>query len=204
QDTVRFEMLEHFGAFPTESSHHMSEYVPYFRTDEATIEAMTGERRAHRMPTATYLEGWTEKTRRHEAEAVDPDELAVERSHEYASRIVHSMETGEPRRLNLNVRNHTAIRNLPEDALVEVPCLVDGTGVHPCEVGDLPAHLAALNRSNVAVQEQAVRAALDGDRAAVHRAVKLDPLTGACLTLDEAAEMTEELLAANADYLPFD
>jgi len=205
RDTVRFEVFEHFDGFATESSHHLSEYLPYFRTDPETIAELTGTDYAERMPTATYLEGWTERTRRLEAEGppFDPEAATIERSEEYAARIVHSMETGEVRRLNLNVRNDAgAIANLPDDACVEVPCLVDGTGVHPCTVGDLPPQLAALCRSNVAVQERTVTAALEGDRDAAHQAVKLDPLTAAELTLAEIHEMTEDLIEANAAYLP--
>jgi alpha-galactosidase len=204
QDTVRFEMLRHFGAFPTESSHHVSEYVPYFRTDPATIEAMSGEGYAGRMATGTYLRGWTARAEDRDAGVdVDLDSVGVERSEEYASRLIHSVETDTPRRLNLNVPNATgAVGNLPAEACVEVPCLVDGGGVHPCTVGDLPAELAALDRRLLTVAELTVRAALDGDREAVHRAVKLDPLTAAACTLDEIHEMTEELLAANEAYLP--
>ncbi|MFB6075421.1 MAG: alpha-galactosidase [Haloarculaceae archaeon] len=205
RDTVRFEMFDHFGAFATESSHHLSEYVPYFRTDPGTIEAMTGTGYAERMATATYLEGWRERIERLEAEGppFDPEAATVERSDEYGARVIHSMETGEVRKLNLNVPNEAgAVANLPEEALVEVPCLVDGTGVHPCAVGELPPQLAALCRSNVAVQERAVTGALEGDREAAHQAVKLDPLTAAELTLDEIHEMTEELIAANEAWLP--
>lgn len=205
RDTVRFEMLEHFGGFITESSHHLSEYVPYFRTDEDTIEEMAGEGYAERMGTATYLEGW--KARSKERDAPEHDvalsELEIERSEEYASRLIHSFETGEPRRLNLNVPNRTgAISNLPREACVEVPCLVDGTGVHPCSVGELPPRMAALDRTQIAVQERAVTGALENDREAIHQAIKLDPLTSAVLTLDEAHEMTEELIEANREYLP--
>jgi alpha-galactosidase len=205
KDTVRFEMMRHFGAFCTESSHHLSEYVPYFRTEQETIEEMAGDGYAERMPTATYLEGWKARSKeRDEPEHdVDLSELEVERSEEYASRLIHSLETGEPRRLNLNVPNDGgAIANLPKDACVEVPCLVDGTGIRPCVVGDLPPQLAALDRSQIAVQERTVTGALENDREAVHQAIKLDPLTAATLTLEEVHEMTEELLEANGEYLP--
>lgn len=141
KDTVRFEMMRHFGAFITESSHHLSEYVPYFRTDQETIEEMVGEEYAERMPTASYLEGWKARSKERDAPEpdVDPAELEIERSEEYTSRLIHSLETGEPRRLNLNVPNADgAITNLPREACVEVPCLVDGTGIRPCTVGDLP------------------------------------------------------------------
>lgn len=206
QDTVRFELMKHFGAFPTESSHHASEYLPYFRTDEATIEEMSGTGMAGRMPTATYLEGWLDSTDKGEQdleELYDPEQLGVSRSPEYPGQIVHSMETDTVRRMNINVRNtNEAIANLPATACVEVPCLVDGTGIHPCTVGELPSQLAALNRSNIHVQEHAVKAAIEGDREAVYHALQLDPLTSAVLTLPEIREMTDELLAANAAYLP--
>jgi alpha-galactosidase len=205
QDTVRFEMLRHFGAFPTESSHHMSEYVPYFRTDPETIDAMDGERYAERMQTATYLRGWTARADERDDPTIseDLDAVGVERSEEYASRLVHAIETDTARRFNLTVPNETgAIGNLSTDGCVEVPCLVDGSGVHPCSVGDLPVELAAFDRQHLAVYELVVRAALDNDREALHRAVKLDPLTGAACTLDEIHEMTEELVAANSQYLP--
>jgi alpha-galactosidase len=205
RDTVRFEMLKHFGAFVTESSHHVSEYLPYFRTDEETIAAMHGEGYAERMPTATYLEGWTARSASRDEPTIDEplDEVGVERSEEYASRLIHSIETDSPRRFNLNVSNETgAIANLPDDACVEVPCVVDGAGVRPCSVGELPTELAGFDRRHVAVYELAVGAALENDREKLHRAVKLDPLTGAACTLDEIHEMTEELLDANEAYLP--
>ena len=205
RDTVRFEMLEHFGYFPTESSHHMSEYVPYFRTDADTIEAMTGTDHAERMPTATYLEGWTERSAKRDDPDldVDLDSVGAERSEEYASRLVHSVETDTPRRMNLNVSNETgAVGNLPGNVCVEVPVLVDGTGVTPCSVGDLPTSVAAFPRQHATVYRLAVEGALEGDREKVHRAVKHDPLTAAACTLDEIHEMTEELIEANETYLP--
>ncbi|OVE84118.1 alpha-glucosidase/alpha-galactosidase [Natronolimnobius baerhuensis] len=205
KDTVRFELLDHFGAFVTESSHHNSEYHPYFRTDSESIEQLAGTNYAGRMPTATYLEGWLERSEeRDNAHAeFDPEDVSIERSEEYASRLIHSLETGTPRRLNLNVDNEAGhIQNLRSDACVEVPCLVDGTGVHPCSVGTLPPQLAALNRTNVNVQRLAVKGALEGNRDAIHQAVTLDPLTAATLSLEEIHEMTEELLEANDAYLP--
>ena len=205
RDTVRFEMLKHFGYFPTESSHHMSEYVPYFRTDEETIEDMTGTDYAERMPTATYLNGWKERSEeRDDPELdVDLDAVGVERSEEYASRLIHSIETDTERRLNLNVSNETgAIANLPTGACVEVPVLVDGTGLHPCSVGELPPSIRTFPQQHAAVNRLVVEGALEHDREKIHRAVKQDPLTAAKLGLDEIHEMTEELLAANEAYLP--
>jgi len=205
KDTVRFEMMRHFGYFPTESSHHMSEYLPYVRTDEATIEEMAGTDYAERMATATYLEGWKERSEERDSPEldVDLDEVAVERSEEYAARLVHSLETDTPRRFNLNVPNYdNAIENLPNDACVEVPVFADGTGIHSCSVGELPSEVAALDRQHTTVYELAVEGALEGDREKVHRAVKLDPLTAACCTLEEIHAMTEELIEANEEYIP--
>jgi len=205
RDTVRFEMFRHFDAFVTESSHHMSEYVPYFRTDEETIEAMSGEGFAGRMETAAYLEGWKERSAERDAGDVDIEEydLSIERSEEYGARVIHAIEADDRERLNLNLpRNDGLIANLGDDACVEVPCLVDGTGVHPCQVGELPPQLAALDRSAVAVQRLAVEAGRTGDRDRLRRAIKLDPLTAATCTLDEIDEMVDEILTANSDYLP--
>ncbi|MFC7140998.1 alpha-galactosidase [Halosimplex aquaticum] len=205
KDTVRFEMMRHFGYFPTESSHHMSEYVPYFRTDGDVIEEMAGTDYAERMATATYLEGWQERSDERDSPEldVDLDEVEVERSEEYAARLIHSLETDTPRRFNLNVPNHdNAIENLPNDACVEVPVFADGAGVHPCSVGELPAEVAALDRQHTTVYELAVEGALEGDREKIHQALKLDPLTAASCTLEEIHEMTEELIEANEAYIP--
>ncbi|WP_435101462.1 alpha-galactosidase [Halarchaeum sp. P4] len=211
-DPVRFELMEHFGYFVTESSHHLSEYVPYFRTDPEVIDDLTppeeyeegpGGITSSWMPTGEYLEfyrGMKEWQAEQDPEDVD---LEVSRSEEYAAQIIHSVETDTRRRVNVNVRNDTdAITNLRSNACVEVPCVVDATGVHPCSVGDLPAQLAALIRTNLNVQEQAVQAGLNRDEDALRRAVKLDPLAGAACTLEEIDAMVDDLLAANAAYLP--
>jgi alpha-galactosidase len=112
------------------------------------------------------------------------------------------METGVPYRVNVNVRNTGLITNLPDNCVVEVPCLVDRLGVHPCYVGDLPPQLAALNRSNIAVQELSVQAALDGDRTALYRAVALDPLAASLLSLSEIHEMVDEMIEALLPWMP--
>ncbi|WP_129114019.1 alpha-galactosidase [Halegenticoccus tardaugens] len=208
RDNVRFEMLRHFGAFVTESSNHMSEYVPYFRTESEIIEEFIVEEDyddyfVDWMPTGRYFEHWC--SYQQEAAEMDVSEIdpEIERSEEYGSRIIHSMETGRPRRMNINIRNDEGtIANLAEDACVEVPCLVDDRGVNPCTVGDLPPQLAALNRSNIDVQRLAVKAALEHDQDALRQAIKLDPLTAAACTLEEIDDMVTDLLDANADFLP--
>ncbi|WP_101295799.1 alpha-galactosidase [Halegenticoccus soli] len=207
RDTVRFEILRHFDAFVTESSNHMSEYVPYFRTEPELIEEFSVDENfddyfVEWMPTGRYFEHWC--SYQEEAAEMDPSDIdpEIERSEEYGARIIHSTETGKRRRMNLNVRNTDGlITNLATDACVEVPCLVDGRGVNPCSVGALPPHLAALDRANVDVQRLAVTAGLDHDQTALRQAVKLDPLTAASCSLDEIDAMVDDLLAANADYL---
>ena len=110
--------------------------------------------------------------------------------------IIHALETGFPQRIFGNVINAGLITNLPNGSCVEVPCLVDRTGIHPCHVGDLPRQLAALCRTNVNVQELTVQALLNGDRDALRYAVKLDPLTGAVCSLEEIERMVTEMESA--------
>jgi alpha-galactosidase len=125
------------------------------------------------------------------------------RSNEYASGIIEALVTGVPLRFNGNVINTGLITNLPEGCCVEVPCVADREGVHPCHVGALPPPCAALNRSNVAVHELAVRAVLDRDRDAAFHAVALDPLTASCLSLAKIREMFEELWEAEGGLLGY-
>ncbi|MGH2524705.1 MAG: alpha-glucosidase/alpha-galactosidase, partial [Anaerolineales bacterium] len=126
----------------------------------------------------------------------------IRRSAEYASLIIHSMETGQPRVIYGNVRNDGLIDNLPQGCCVEVPCLVNRNGIQPTHVGALPPQLAAMDRLHVSVQELAVRAALEGKREHVYHAAMLDPLLAATLPLDRIWALTDELLAAHRDALP--
>ncbi len=134
-----------------------------------------------------------------EVRATDPGN---ERSHEYGSWIIEAMETNHPIRINGNVPNHGLIANLPQGCCVEVPCLVDANGIQPTLVGAMPTQLAALNRTNINVQELIVDAALSGDTDAVHHAVMLDPLTAAVCTLPQIRSMVGEMLDAQAQWLP--
>jgi alpha-galactosidase len=207
RDAVRYDVTEHFGSFITESSHHLSEYLPYFRTDQSVIDEYVLEEDIscpiHWMPNGEYFRHWCDYQSEDATKDAGEFDTDIDRSNEYGSRIIHSMETGERRRMNINVRNDTdAIANLPDNALVEVPCLVDDSGVHPCSVGELPPQLAALNRSNIGVQELAVKGILESDLESIRQAIKLDPLTAACCTLDEIDDMIDDLLEANAEYVP--
>jgi alpha-galactosidase len=133
------------------------------------------------------------------AGAKDPPSV---RTHEYGSRIIEAIETNQPIRINGNVPNHGLIDRLPPGCCVEVACLVDSNGIQPTRVDDYPAQLAALNRTNINVQELIVEAALTGKRDAVYHAVMLDPLTAAVGTLPRIHAMVGEMLDQQARWLP--
>ena len=122
------------------------------------------------------------------------------RSDEYGSTIIKAIETGAPVEVYGNVKNTGLITNLPEGCCVEVPCLVDKEGIHPCHVGNLPPQLAALNRANVSVQELTVRGIVEKDKNKIFQAFLLYPLTGAVLTIDEIRQMVDDLFEANKEY----
>lgn len=196
-EQVRTALLNLFGYFETESSHHASEYLPYFRKNPELIKEYIPQRWDYYEICAAHDEAGDLGAQLERLKA----ELSP--SVEYGASIVNSMVTGELSVIHGNVPNRNgAISNLPGDACVEVPCLVDASGVQPTTMGDLPPQLAALNRTNIAVQTLAVAAALTGNREHVYHAVALDPLTAALLDLDQIRAMTDELLAAHAPRLP--
>jgi alpha-galactosidase len=196
-DSVRFAMMKHFGYFVTESSRHNAEYLPYFmRTPELLDRFDITPREVPDAP--RRVREWMKDTG---VEGSDAPVGELKRSHEYTTAIMEATLTNEPFRFNGNVMNHGLISNLPEGCCVEVPCMVDARGVHPCHVGALPAQLAALNRSNVAVHELAVQAVLEKDREAAFHACAVDPLTASVLPLHKIREMFEELWSAVEDHL---
>jgi len=195
-ERVRSSIMAAFGYFHTESSHHASEYLPYFRKNGALIDQFVPKR-------------WDYYQLCRSRVAEDSDQRLLEElkadlrpSLEYGAMIVNAMETGEPTVIYGNVPNHALIDNLPAGCCVEVACLVDRNGVQPVRYGALPPQCAALNRTNVNVQELAVRAALEGERSHVHHAVMLDPLTAAVLPLDRIRAMIDELFAAQEAFMP--
>jgi alpha-galactosidase len=199
KDTVRFEVMRQFGYFVTESTRHMSEYTPYFRTDEKVIkEFRLDEIRQDLQRRVTRVDTHYEQLRR---DAASSELLKVERSDEYACRIIEAMETNHPTIINANISNAGLISNLPEGSCVEVPCTVDRLGIHPMAVGELPPQCASLSRSNIAVQEMATLAITDRDRESAFHAIALDPLTSAKLSLREIRSMFDEMWEANSDYL---
>lgn len=201
-DTVRRELFRTFGYYVTESTAHLSEYLPYFRRTPELFNAYT----IRRQQIASFDQRWQQRRESRWApiqrQASGQEPIPMRRTNEYTSYIIESMETDKPCRVNVNVRNTGLITNLPEGCVVEVPCLVDRLGVHPCYVGDLPPQLAALCRSNIAVQELAVKAAVEGDRDALYHAVALDPLTASVLPLSEIRRMTDELFEASLPWMP--
>ncbi len=202
-EKVRGEVLRHFGYFMTESTGHLSEYLPYFRKNRKALDlycdepAFGGETGAYYKYCAMVADKFA---------ATDP--LSIEstklgpRSAEYCSHIIEAKETGRTFRFNGNLRNDGSIANLPQGSCVEVPVYADGTGLHPTAVGALPPQCAALNMTNVLVQGLAVEASFSGDPELVMQAVALDPLTAAVLTLKDIRDMTAEMLAAEKKWLP--
>ncbi len=213
QEPVRIELMRHFGYFVTESSGHASEYVPYFRKTEQMVNEELVPRFTEQVNgwfdfgrTGGYLRHCIERQefaqQDYEKLIAGTKALPTRRTHEYGSHIIEAIETNQPIRINGNVPNRDLIPNLPNGCCVEVPCLVDGNGIQPTRVDTYPPQLAALNRTNVNVQELIVHAALTGEADAVHHAVLLDPLTAAVCTLPQIHAMVDELLQAQQRWLP--
>jgi alpha-galactosidase len=202
-DPVRFEMMLHFGAFVTESSGHFSEYVPYFRKRPDLLARYTrdgylGESGFYANHWPAWRAGADETVR---AQLAGRSEISLQRSSEYASFIVEAMETGVPTAIHGNVLNRGLIDNLPAGGCVEVPVLVDATGLHPTHFGPLPPQLAALNAAHMYVHELMVQAVLERDRGAALQALMLDPLSAAVCSPDEIRAMFDEMWAAEREDL---
>jgi len=198
QRRVRVELFRRFGYFPTESSEHSAEYVPWFMRHDEQIERF-------RIFVGDYLARSEENLRELESlqrqlDAGTP--LDLEPTDELASQFIHSLETGTERELYVNVRNGGLITSLPADCCVEVPAAVGAGGAKPQAIGALPAQLAALNRTFLNVVELTVLAALEGSRDHVYQAALLDPNTAATLTTSQVIAMCDDLLAAHRALLP--
>ncbi len=213
QEPVRIDLMKAFGYFVTESSGHASEYVPYFRKSAAMVNDELSPRFKNKHDawfdfgrTGGYLRHCISRLETAQQDfhdlAAGDKALPTERTHEYGSYIIEAIETNQPTRINGNVPNRNLLSNLPEGCCVEVPCLVDGNGIQPTVVEHYPAQLAALNRTNINVQELIVEAALTGNTEAVHHAVMLDPLTAAVCTLPQIRSMVNEMLQAQQRWLP--
>lgn len=227
---VRYEMFQRLGYFVTESSEHFSEYTPWFikQNRPELIEKYNIPIDEYLARCEAQITAWDlMQDAREKGHTVDEKMIRdaldgiklmprmvegtvdgvlnydkFERSVEYGSLIIHSMETGIPRRIYGNVPNTGIITNLPEGCSVEVPCLVDENGIQPTTIGEIPPHLAALMQTNINVQSLTVEAAVSGKRDHIYHAAMLDPHTAAELSLDEIWSMVDELIEAHGDLLP--
>ncbi|MFC9806503.1 MULTISPECIES: alpha-glucosidase/alpha-galactosidase [Streptomyces] len=194
---VRVDMYRRLGFYPTETSEHSSEYVPWYLHHDSEIERL-------RLPVGAYLGIVDENIAEYEQtrDALAKGEpLTVEGTMEYAPQIIHSITTGTPRTVYGNVPNRGLIDNLPASGTVEVPCLVDGGGVQPTRVGALPAQCAALNRTYLSMNDLVVRAALEDDPRSIRQAAMTDPATAATLPVERIWDLCDDMVRAHADLL---
>ena len=199
-DMVRYDYIDKLGYYCTESSEHNAEYNPFYikskypdLIDRFNIPLDEYPRRC-----IHQIADWADESKR----LMSQTTLPHERSQEYASYIMEAIVTGNPYKIGGNVINRGLIENLPDDACVEVPCLVDGSGVTPCRVGKLPVQLAAMNMTNVNVQLITIEAAVTLKREHIYHAAMLDPHTASELSIDEIIKMVDELLEEHGDWMP--
>ncbi|MEW1644166.1 alpha-glucosidase/alpha-galactosidase [Streptomyces sp. NPDC091219] len=194
---VRVDMYRRLGHYPTETSEHSSEYVPWYLHHTSEIERL-------RLPVGEYLkivdENTAEYERTRDALAAGAP-ITVEGTMEYAPQIIHSMVTGTPRTIYGNVPNRGLIDNLPAHGVVEVPCLVDSLGVQPTRVGALPPQLAALNRTYLSANDLVVRAAVEDEPRHIRHAAMTDPATAAALPVEDIWRLCDDMVTAHGDLL---
>ena len=198
---VRLDYIRHFGYYCTESSEHNAEYNPFYikRNYPELIQRYNIPLDEYPRRCVSQIEGWKKEY----AELKENGVKEHNRSHEYASWIMESIVTNTPYQIGGNVLNTGhLITNLPEDACVEVPCLINGMGVNPCHVGALPVQCAAMNMTNINVQLLTIEAARTHKLDHVYQAAMLDPHTAAELDIDTIKRMVDDLIAAQGDYLP--
>lgn len=200
-DAVRYEMFRRLGYFVTESSEHFAEYVPWFiKRGRPDLLAKFN------IPLDEYINRCERQISEWDALREEllhgENQLVVDRSQEYGSLIIHSLETGQPRTIYGNVPNNNNITNLPADCPVEIPCLVDKNGIQPTTVGEIPPQLAAVMQTNINVHRLTVEAALTQKRAHIYHAGMMDPHTSAELDLTQIQAMVDELIAAHGNWLP--
>ena len=199
-DLVRLEVMNTFGYYVTESSEHLSEYLPYFIKSRypELIQKYNIPLDEYIKRCETQIEGWAKMRE----SLINNESLNHTFSHEYAAGIIKAYVTDRPYRVHGNVLNTNLITNLPSKACVEVPCLIDRNGINPCYVGELPEQCAALNRTNINVQLLAIEAAATLKKEYIYMAAMLDPHTASELSLDDIKSMCDDLIEAHGDYLP--
>ena len=198
-DMIRYEYIRNFGYYCTESSEHNAEYNPFYIKSRypELIEKYNIPLDEYPRRCVEQIRAWEEdrKTIAHDASR------SHERSSEYASYILESIVTNKPYKIGGNVLNTGLITNLPAEACVEVPCLVDGNGITPCYVGRLPVQLAAMNTTNINVQLLTIEAAVTKKKEHIYQAAMLDPHTSAELSIDDIKSMCDELIEAHGAYM---
>ena len=200
KNKVRFDYIKNFGYFCTESSEHNAEYNPFYIKSKypELIEKYNIPLDEYPRRCIKQINGWREEYENLVKEGVKEHK----RSHEYASRIMEAIVTNNAYEIGGNVLNNGLIDNLPKEACVEVPCLVKGSGVHPCHVGALPVQLAAMNMTNINVQLLTIEAARTRKLEHIYQAAMLDPHTASELDIDTIKKMVDELIEVHGDYLP--
>lgn len=199
-DMIRLTIMLRFGYYLTESSAHSAEYMPYWikRAYPELIDLYNIPLDEYPRRCAAQIKNWKHQR----TELVKNKRLAHQRSHEYGSLIMGAMETDVPVRIGGNVMNTGLIPNLPANACVEVPCLVDRSGIQGCFIGNLPEQCAALNRTNINVNLLTLEAAFTLKKDYIYQAALMDPHTAAELSMDEIISLCDDLIKAHDPYLP--
>jgi len=207
-EKVRIDVLRRFGYYSTESNGHLSEYVPWYRKRPKEIKKwidlsswINGETGGY-LRVCTEGRNWFETEFPRWLEAEDKPIAPENRGHEHGSYIIEALETGRLYRGHFNVQNQGTISNLPDDCIVEVPGYVDRNGINIPRVGDLPLACAATLMSSINVQRMAVKAAVEGNLTLLKQAVLHDPLTAAVCDPPEIWQMVDDMVVAQAQWLP--
>ena len=197
---VRLEIMKRFGYYVTESSEHNAEYMPFFIKDKypELIDRFNIPLDEYPRRCIKQIADWE---KRRDELTLDPH-LTHERSKEYASRIMEAMETNQPYKIGGNVINTGLITNLPQNACVEVPCIVDKSGVTPTFVGDLPEQCAALNRTNINEQLLTIEAAKTLKKEYIYQAALMDPHMQSELSIDDIVALCDDMIEAHKGWLP--
>lgn len=199
-DLVRLEIMKRFGYYVTESSEHNAEYTPYFIKDKypELIDRFKIPLDEYPRRCIEQIKGWNEMRE----SLLQDSRIEHKKTHEFASYIINAVMNDTPYRIHGNVLNTGLITNLPQNACVEVPCMIDRNGINPCYVGDLPEQCAALNRTNINVQLLTIKAAETLKKEYIYMAAMMDPHTSSELSIDDIVALCDDLIVAHKGWLP--